>query len=79
MPDSKDDQAASTTQHQRFITAARALGADEDEAAFKAKLAAIARQTVFAEGIQHASDCAVHNAPAYPPGRCTCGVATVAR
>ena len=32
------------TQRDRFIEAARQLGTDEDEAAFKAKLAAIARQ-----------------------------------
>lgn len=25
---------------------------------------------------RHASDCAVHNAPAYPPGPCDCGAAT---
>lgn len=31
-------------QAERFIEAARAHGADEDEAAFKAKLATIARQ-----------------------------------
>ena len=31
-------------QRQRFIETARALGADEDEAAFKEKLAVIARQ-----------------------------------
>ncbi len=31
-------------QSARFIEAARQLGADEDEAAFKAKLAQIARQ-----------------------------------
>ena len=31
-------------QAERFIEAARQLGADEDEAAFKAKLAQIARQ-----------------------------------
>ena len=31
-------------QSQQFINTARALGADEDEVAFKAKLAAIARQ-----------------------------------
>ena len=36
-PDSKD-------QATRFIETARALGCDEDEAAFKAKLAVIARQ-----------------------------------
>ena len=32
------------TQRDRFIETARALGADEDEAGFKAKLAVIARQ-----------------------------------
>lgn len=32
------------SQSDRFIEAARQLGADEDEAAFKAKLAQIARQ-----------------------------------
>ena len=32
------------TQHSRFIKTARALGCDDDEAAFKAKLAVIARQ-----------------------------------
>jgi hypothetical protein len=31
-------------QRERFIEAARELGADDDEATFKAKLAAIARQ-----------------------------------
>lgn len=31
-------------QRDRFIETARALGADEDEAAFKAKLAVIAKQ-----------------------------------
>ncbi len=33
-------------QADRFVEAARQLGADEDEAAFKAKLAQIARQKV---------------------------------
>ena len=35
---------ASSKQKDRFVEAARQLGADEDEAAFKAKLAQIARQ-----------------------------------
>jgi hypothetical protein len=35
---------ADSSQRNRFIATARALGADEDEAAFKEKLAAIARQ-----------------------------------
>jgi hypothetical protein len=26
------------------------------------------------EGCEHASDCAVHNGPAYPAGPCDCGV-----
>ena len=40
MSQDKPDEA----QRKRFIETARALGADEDEAAFKAKLAVIARQ-----------------------------------
>lgn len=40
----KSGTEASGGQRQRFIEAARQLGADEDEAAFKAKLAQIARQ-----------------------------------
>ncbi len=39
-------EAAARTQAERFVEAARELGADEDEATFKAKLAAIARQKV---------------------------------
>jgi aminoglycoside/choline kinase family phosphotransferase len=35
---------AAKTQVDRFMETARALGADEDEAAFKAKLGVIARQ-----------------------------------
>lgn len=40
----KQGQHASPSQRDRFTEAARQLGADEDEAAFKAKLALIARQ-----------------------------------
>jgi len=40
----ESDTEASSGQRQRFIEAARQLGADEDEATFKAKLARIARQ-----------------------------------
>ena len=39
---SKDGEP--TAQRDRFIEAARQLGADEDEAAFKAKLAQVAGQ-----------------------------------
>lgn len=59
-----------------FIETARQLGADGDEAAFKEKLATIARQRPKAA---HASDCAMHNAPAYEPGPCTCGAAKAER
>jgi len=31
------------------------------------------------EVVVHASDCAMHNAPALPPGPCTCGAATTER
>jgi len=37
------EKPLSRPQRERFIEAARSLGADEDEAAFKAKLAQIAR------------------------------------
>lgn len=39
-------------QRDRFIETVRALGADEDEAAFKAKLATIARQKPKADAIK---------------------------
>ena len=39
----KANMEASGSQRDRFIEAARQLGADEDEAAFKAKLAAVVR------------------------------------
>jgi hypothetical protein len=32
-----------------------------------------------AKKIVHASDCAVHNAPAYEPGHCDCGAAKAER
>lgn len=40
----KNKSSATIDQSARFIEAARHLGADEDEAAFKAKLAQIAQQ-----------------------------------
>ena len=42
---------ANKPQHARFIEAARQLGADKDEAAFKAKLAQLARQKPSAVSI----------------------------
>jgi hypothetical protein len=29
------------------------------------------------DGVEHASDCAVHNAPAYPVGECDCGILNI--
>ena len=40
----RQPSSATTTQADRFIETARAIGAYEDEAAFKAKLAVVARQ-----------------------------------
>ena len=40
----KTDRNASPSQHDRFIETARALGCNEDEAAFDEKLKVIARQ-----------------------------------
>ncbi len=42
----KEPNANNQTQRDRFVEAARDLGADDDEATFKAKLAQIARQKV---------------------------------
>ena len=44
MPARKPRPADSNPQSERFIETVRAFGCDEDEAAFKAKLAVIARQ-----------------------------------
>ena len=43
---SKQSEHGGPDQRSRFIEAARELGADEDEATFKAKLGLIARQRV---------------------------------
>ena len=44
MPNNRLKAVPDIEQAKRFSTTARQLGADEDEAAFKAKLALIARQ-----------------------------------
>ena len=43
---------STVSQSERFIEAARQLGADEDETAFKAKLAVIARQRPKADDLK---------------------------
>lgn len=71
---SKDDPRQ---QRERFIDAARELGCDEDEAAFKERLKKLVSapppKSVQKRKSEHASDCAVHNGPAYPAGPCDCG------
>jgi hypothetical protein len=63
-------------QPKAFVEPARALGCDEHEGAFDRKLKRIA---MAPKPIIHKSDCAVHDAPAYKPGRCTCGAEAKAR
>lgn len=62
-----DKILADKPQREKFIDKARELESDEDESAFEGRL----RKIVAAP--KHKSDCAVHNAPAMKPGRCTCG------
>lgn len=71
--------APTSSQINQFKLAARALGVDEDEAAFKEKLRVVARQGARSEAVVHASDCAMHNLPALPSGSCTCGATTTPR
>lgn len=52
---SKPDPKASS-QHQRFVETARALGCDEDEAAFDEKLKVIARQKPKGDPAMHKSE-----------------------
>lgn len=73
----------SRSQSQKFSDAARAAGAREDEAAFDNALKGIAKapppKSVQARKLVHASDCAVHNGPAYEAGPCDCGAEAKAR
>jgi hypothetical protein len=56
------------TQLYKFKQAARDLEADNDAQRFE-----IVRANPEARAVVHASDCAIHNAPAMPLGPCTCG------
>lgn len=63
-----------------FVRAARENGCNEDEAAFDAKLRKIAKAKPKHEAtVVHASDCALHNGPAYEAGPCDCGAVKAAR
>ena len=69
---SKSSKSTKDTPEQRrkFIEAARELGCDEDEEAFDKALKKVA---TAGKRVVHRSDCAVHDAPAYKAGACTCG------
>lgn len=52
----------------KFRAAAKDAGADMSEAEFKLSLKKVAQSKTA-----HASDCALHNAPAMEAGLCDCG------
>ena len=56
------------SQLERFKEAARQLETDDDEKRFNQLLRKIVKQSNA-----HASDCSIHNAPAYAVGECDCG------
>jgi hypothetical protein len=64
------------SQRDRFAEAARELGCDEDQEAFDKALKKVATAS---KAIVHKSDCAMHDAPAYKAGACTCGAAKKAK
>ena len=72
-----------STQSKKFVEAARDAGASEDEGVFERVLSGIAKapppKSVQKRKVIHASDCAVHNGPAYEAGPCDCGAETKAR
>ena len=64
---------AKKAQVDKLKQAARDLEADDSEIHFNDKLSKIARARPEVRAVVHASDCAVNNAPAMPPGPCNCG------
>ena len=63
-------------QADKFKDLARELECDEDEKAFEEKLRQVAKPEAR---LIHASDCAMHNAPAFKAGACDCGASTTRR
>lgn len=55
----------------RFKEAARKAGADESDDALDRAFGALDLRRM--PEAHHASDCSIHNGPAYPPGACDCG------
>lgn len=72
-----DQKRKSNSQSDKFIAAAREAGASDDAVDFDRALGKIAKapppKSVQKRKLQHASDCAVHNGPAYEAGPCDCG------
>lgn len=65
------------SQPKKFLEAAREVGASEDEDVFDRALKKVAKapppKSVQKRKLVHASDCSVHNGPAYEAGPCDCG------
>jgi len=65
------------TQKNKFIDAAKSIGASESSDKFDQTLGRIAKapppESVKKRKVVHSSDCAIHNAPAYEAGACDCG------
>lgn len=70
-------KANESQQYDKFREAARELGCDESEERFDAALGKIVAfkpdEKREARAVAHASDCAVHNGPAFDAGPCDCG------
>lgn len=75
MPKKKPADPNEKPQHERFKDAARELGADETGEKLERAFGKIVppKKTQSKARVQHASDCAVHNAPAIAPEPCDCG------
>ena len=67
------------TQIDKFREKARELKADQSEDKFNATPRRVASKSNEARAVVHASDCAVHNAPAYEAGECDCGAVKAER
>jgi hypothetical protein len=61
-----------TSQAERFRETARTLDADESDDALDRAMGGL--ELNRKPEARHASDCAVHNAPALPRGECDCGL-----
>lgn len=74
----KPQWRSASSQSSKFVVAAKNVGASEDASAFDIALGQIAKapppkSIQKRKLLQHTSDCAVHNGPAYEAGPCDCG------